>query len=50
MMREKNIAPVGDSWNEYKESLLTPEERAEIAVKAALVAEIVNARHETGLT
>ena len=50
MMKEKSISPVGDSWNEYKENLLTPEERAEIAVKAALVAEIVNARHETGLT
>ena len=50
MMKEKTIAPIGDSWNEYKENLLTPEERAEIAVKAALVAEIVYARHETGLT
>ena len=50
MMKEKTIAPIGDSWNEYKENLLTPEERAEIAVKAALVTEIVNARHETGLT
>lgn len=50
MMKEKPISPVGDCWNEYKENLLTPEERAEIAVKAALVAEIVNARHETGLT
>ena len=49
-MKNKIISPVGDSWDAYKETLLTPEERAEIAVKASLVAELVNARHETGLT
>ena len=49
-MKDKTISPVGDSWNEYKDNLLSSEERAEIAVKSALVAEIVNARHETGLT
>ena len=45
----KNNA-IGDSWQDYRESLLTPEERAEIAVKVALVGEIINARQETGLT
>lgn len=49
-MKNAIISPVGDSWDTYKENLLTSEERAEIAVKAALVAEIVNARYETGLT
>ena len=49
-MKEKIISPLGDSWNEYKDTLLTPEERAEITVKAALVSEIINARHDTGLT
>ena len=49
-MNNAIISPVGDNWDTYKENLLTPEERAEIAVKAALVGEIVNARHETGLT
>ena len=44
------IPPIGDSWDAYNENLLTSQERAEIDVKAALVAEIVNARHETGLT
>ena len=44
------ISPVGDNWNVYKETLLTPEERAEIAIKVALIEEIVNARHETGLS
>ncbi len=49
-MKNAIIPPVGDNWDTYKDNLLTPEERAEIAVKASLVAEIVNARHETGLT
>ena len=49
-MKNAIIPPVGDNWDTYKDNLFTPEERAEIAVKAALVAEIVNARHETGLT
>ncbi len=49
-MKNAIIPPVGDNWDTYKDNLLTPEERAEIAVKASPVAEIVNARHETGLT
>ena len=49
-MDTKIISPVGDSWDSYKETLLTPEERAELSVKAALVAEFISARHETGLT
>ena len=49
-MNTTAVSPIGDSWNTYKENLLTPEERSEITVKAALVAEIVNARYETGLT
>ena len=42
-MNNTTVSPVGESWDTYKENLLTPEERAEIAVKAALVTEIVNA-------
>ena len=49
-MNNTTVSPVGESWDTYKENLLTPEERAEIAVKAALVTEIVNARYESGLT
>ena len=49
-MKTNTVSSMGDSWETYKENLLTPEERAEIAVKAALVAELVNARHEVGMT
>ncbi len=49
-MNNTALPPIGDNWDTYKENLLTPEERSEITVKAALVAEIVNARYETGLT
>ena len=49
-MNNTALPPIGDHWDTYKENLHTPEERSEITVKAALVAEIVNARYETGLT
>jgi ribosome-binding protein aMBF1 (putative translation factor) len=49
-MKNKNISPVGDSWEGYKGTLLTPEERAEIDIRVALVGEILKARHKSGLT
>jgi DNA-binding XRE family transcriptional regulator len=49
-MKNKPVSPVGDSWVGYKKTLLTPEERAEIDIRVALVGEILNARHKSGLT
>lgn len=49
-MKNKLISPMGDSWEGYKETLLTPEERAEIDIRIALIAEILKARHRSGLT
>lgn len=49
-MKNKNISPIGDSWEDYKDTLLTPEERAEIAIRVALVDEILKARQKSGLT
>jgi len=42
-MKNKPVSPVGDSWDNCKETLLTPEERAEITVEVALVGEIISA-------
>lgn len=49
-MRNKPISPVGDDWNNLREVLLTPEERAETDIKIALLGEIINARQTSGLT
>jgi len=49
-MRNKAISPIGDSWDDLRETLLTPEERAQTDIKVALLNEIINARHANGLT
>jgi ribosome-binding protein aMBF1 (putative translation factor) len=49
-MRNNAISPVGDDWDALRESLLTPEERAETDIKVALLGEILNARRSSGLT
>lgn len=49
-MRNKAISPIGDSWDELRKTLLTPEERAETDIKVALLEEIIKARQEQGLT
>jgi ribosome-binding protein aMBF1 (putative translation factor) len=49
-MRNKAISPVGDDWDALRETLLTPEERAETDIKIALLGEIINARQASGLT
>jgi DNA-binding XRE family transcriptional regulator len=49
-MRNKAISPVGDDWEALRETLLTPEERAETDIKIALLGEIIKARQSNGLT
>ena len=49
MAKNKNL-PLGENWQDYRDTLLTPEERAEIDLKVSLVTEIINARRELGLT
>ena len=49
-MRNKAISPIGDNWDDLRETLLTPEERTQTDVKVALLNEIINARHANGLT
>jgi len=49
-MRSKPVSPIGDDWDELRESLLTPEERMETDIRIALLGEIINARQANGLT
>ena len=49
-MRNKPVPPIGDDWDSLRETLLTPEERAETDLKVALLGEIINARQTKGLT
>lgn len=49
-MRNKVISPKGDEWGKLRETLLTPEERAENDIKVALLGEIIKARQGNGYT
>jgi len=49
-MKNKAISPVGDDWDNLRETLLTPEEPAQTDIKVALLNEIINARQANGLT
>jgi len=49
-MRNKPISPIGDDWDTLRETLLTPEERAQTDIKVALLSEIISARQASGLT
>jgi len=49
-MKNKPVAPIGDDWSSIRETLLTPEERAQTDIKVALLNEIINARKANGLT
>lgn len=42
--------PVGPTWKEVREKLLTPEEIAESNIRVALIGEIIKARRALGIT
>jgi DNA-binding XRE family transcriptional regulator len=44
----KKISPIGESWNEYRETLLTTEERHAIDIKVEIITAIINARNTAG--
>ncbi len=46
----QNNPAIGHSWDEVREQLLTPEEIAESNLRVALIGELIQARHEKGLT
>ena len=49
-MKKKPISPAGDSWDDFRQTILTPEERAEADIKVALLGEIIQARKDRGLS
>ena len=40
----KRIPPAGSSWDSFKQTLLTPEERAEIDLQVKIVGKFIEAR------
>jgi len=41
-------SPIGESWKDYKKTLLTPEERRELDIKVDIITAIINARNTAG--
>ena len=46
----KIISAKGDTWDDFKTELFTPEEIAELDLKVAILSEIINARQEKGFS
>jgi len=49
-MKNKTMSPIGDDWRDLRETLLSPEERAETDIKVSLLGEIIKARQTNGFT
>ena len=49
-MSEEYINPRGHSWDEVRELLLTPEERAASNLRVAMMIELANARANKGIS
>ena len=41
---------IGGSWEDLRKNLLTPEERAASALRVAMMAELISARNEKGIS
>lgn len=49
-MSKRKLSSAGESWDDFKQGLLTEEERDEIELRAKIVSEIIHSRKENGLT
>lgn len=49
-MKKINNSAIGDSWEDVKKELFTPEEIVEIETSAALMSELIEARHKKGIS
>ena len=49
-MKQINNSAIGDSWEDVKKELFTPEEIIEIETSAALMGELIEARHKKGIS
>jgi len=49
-LHERGADAIGESWEEVRRELFTPEELAASELRVALMVELSNARHERGLS
>lgn len=49
-MKKINNSAIGNSWEDVKKELFTPEEIVEIKASAALMRELIDARHKKGIS
>jgi predicted transcriptional regulator len=49
-MSEKNVGPVGHSWDEVRAELFTAEEIAASDLRVAIIGELIKARQEQGVS
>jgi ribosome-binding protein aMBF1 (putative translation factor) len=49
-MSDAYISPKGHSWDDVREKLLTPEERAASELRVGLMVELTKARNERGIS
>ena len=49
-MKKINNTAIGDSWEDVKKELFTPEEVVEIEASAALMGELIDARPKKGIS
>ena len=49
-MKKINNSAIGDSWENVKKELFTPEEIDEIEASAALMGQLIEARHKKGIS
>ena len=49
-MKKIHNSAMGDSWKDVKKELFTPEEIVEIETSAALMGELIDARHKKGIS
>jgi len=49
-MRNKSASPVGDNWEDFRNTIYTKEEIMASNLRVALISEIISARQEKGLT
>ncbi len=47
---KKNNSAIGDSWEDVRQVLFTPEENAESDIRVAIIGELIKARQEKGIS
>ena len=49
-MKASNNSAIGESWEDVKKELFTPDEINEINASASLMGELIEARHKNGIS